>query len=493
MKMIRTGLLGAICAGALVSGQPVAAQTAAPQGWPEAAAPPVNAKPVAKPAATVARPAVVSTAKAATTPVTTPAAPAAASTTTPEAVIALARLPELLQQHSEVLARLGAQIDAQRTLIASQQQRIDALEAARSIAVAPAPTAPAAAAAAPAKVTPPPPPALPPLVVETGGIKLKLSGLFQGWYTATSGATVDSFRLRRTELKFSGDMSSRVKWTVMVDPSKALSLSTSSATVGGQQVLTGSSIGQSGRVLQDAFASVVVTPALIFDLGQQKLPLSMEGPHSSGRLDVVERALFLSDRARGGGYGDVRDLGLMARGKLAAGQIEYFAGVFNGLGESQNDLDRNDQKEVAMRVILRPTLLNGLHFGGSFARDGVTALSATGRERHGLEFVYARGRMGVKSELMMGRDGAVTRRGGYAQATHRVHRSVQAVFRFDTWDPDTRTGATADTVTERDWLGGVTYTIANSGAWLQLNYVRKTFADVVPARNVFIANIQSTW
>jgi hypothetical protein len=67
------------------------------------------------------------------------------------------------------------------------------------------------------------------------------------------------------------------------------------------------------------------------------------------------------------------------------------------------------------------------------------------------------------------------------------------VFRFDTWDPDTRSNTTLETVAERDWLGGVTYTIANSGAWLQFNYIRKTFADVVPARNVFMANVQSTW
>lgn len=183
----------------------------------------------------------------------------------------------------------------------------------------------------------------------------------------------------------------------------------------------------------------------------------------------------------------------MARGKIVGGQLEYFAGVFNGLGESQNDLDKNDQKELAMRLVARPTPVKGLQFGGSFARDGFTALSPTGRERHGLELAYGHGAVGVKSELMFGRDAAVTRQGGYVHVTHRLHRSLQAIFRFDTWDPDTRTAATAETVTERDYLGGVTYTIANSGAWLQFNYARKTFSDVVPSRNVFVANIQSTW
>jgi hypothetical protein len=483
MNVIRKGLTGAMCAGALLICRPVAAQTVTAQGWPDGA-PPAAVKHAAgkeapKAAPVSARPATTLPVKAVTASMSE--IPAAAPAVRPDVTPAIADLPELLQQTSELLARLGAQIDQQRTVITAQQQRIDALEAARTTATS----------AAPAKATPPP--ALPPLTVETGGIKLKLSGLFQGWYTATSGTGIDSFRLRRTELKFSGDMSSRVKWALMVDAAKALALSNSTITVAGQPVLTGSSVAQSGRVLQDAFASVVVAPALIVDMGQQKLPLSMEGVQSSGKLDTVERALFMSDKARGGGYGDVRDLGLMVRGKLAAGQLEYFGGVFNGLGESQNDQDKNDQKDLAVRVIARPTLLKGLQFGGSFARDGFTTLSPTGRERHGLELAYARGKIGVKSELMLGRDAAVTRQGGYVHVTHRLHRSVQAIFRFDSWDPDTRAGATAETVTERDWLGGVTYTIAHSGAWLQFNYARKTFSAVVPTRNVFVANIQSTW
>jgi hypothetical protein len=173
--------------------------------------------------------------------------------------------------------------------------------------------------------------------------------------------------------------------------------------------------------------------------------------------------------------------------------VDYFAGVFNGLGESQNDQDKNDVKELVARTIYRPTFAKGLQLGGSFARDGFRKLDALNRERHGVEALYTRGPLGFKSELMFGRDAAVTRRGGYFLATHRLHKSVQAVFRFDTWDPDTRSNATLETVTERDWLGGVTYTIANTGAWLQFNYVRKTFADVAPARNLFMANVQSTW
>ena len=347
-------------------------------------------------------------------------------------------------------------------------------------------------AAPPAPPKPPAAPALPPLTVETGGIKLKMAGLFQGWFTATSGVTADTFRLRRAELKFRGDMGPRANWTLMVDAAKALSLSSTTTTIDGKQVLTSSSVAQSGRVMQDAFATVVFSRALIVDVGQQKIPLSLAGAPSSGKLDTVERPLFVSDRGRDGTYGDVRDLGVMVRG-AAGSRIDYFGGFFNGLGESQNDLDKNDVKSVAARIVARPAVMNGLQSGGSFALDGFGAPKATARQRHGLELLYTRPAFSVKSEWMTGSDGATPRRGVYVEATRRLLRNVQAVARFDTWDPDTRTDTAANDARERDWLGGVTYTIANSGVWFQFNFVEKTFGNLLPSRHVVLANLQTTW
>jgi hypothetical protein len=474
---VRTNLIGAICVVVLLAYRPAVAQTGNAHGWPGGVEPVRVTVVTAKPA-----------------PKTKPAPAPAAAPLEPAT-----GLPQLLQQQSELLARLMLELEAYKAAMLNQQAQIAALEA-KSAVKAPAPPDPvpslvlspivaAALASPPAKIAPPPPPA--PITVETGGVKLRMSGLFQGWFAATRGG-VDTFRLRRTELKFSGDMSSRAKWVVMVDPAKALSIANSTVTIGGQRVVTASSVGQSGRVLQDAFATVIFNPALIVDVGQQKIPLSMEGPQSSGRLDTVERALFMSDKARGGGYGDVRDLGLMVRGKAAAGQLEYYGGVFNGLGESQNDVDKNDEKDLVARAIVRPAFFKGLHLGGSFARDGFGSVPAAGRLRHGVEFQYARFGATVKSELMFGRDGEIRRRGGYVHVMRPIRKNLQAALRFDTWDPDTRADL-ADSVTEKDWLAGLTYTIANSGAWLQLNFIQKTFGGLLPARSVFMANLQSTW
>jgi hypothetical protein len=409
-------------------------------------------------------------------PVAAPA-PAAVDVSNMEVVNAL-------QQQAELLKRLVTEIESQRALMREQQEKINALET----------KAAATATAVPATATPPPPPPPPAITVETGGAKLKVSGLVQGWYTAADAAVVDTFRLRRAELKFSGDMSPNIKWVLMVDPAKALSLSATTSTINGQNVVTAASIGQSGRVLQDVFVAMAVKPWMVVEFGQQKVPLTYEGgAQSSSKLDTVERALFMTDRFRSSGYGDMRDLGLTFRGKFANGQLEYAAGVFNGLGEGFNDLDKNEEKTFVSRGVYRPSFIKGLQFGGSLSRDGLHLTNTLGRERQAAELLYTRGMFGVKAEYITGRDGAITREGNYLQLSARVIKPLQLVARMDNWDPDTRANSTVATVNERDWLGGFTYSLTSTGVWLQLNYIRKTFDGVIAPRNVFMSNIQTTW
>jgi len=264
-------------------------------------------------------------------------------------------------------------------------------------------------------------------------------------------------------------------------------------TVNGQRVMSDTSVGQSGRMLQDAFLTLTHSPVFAIALGQQKLPLAMEGVQSSSRLETVERALFMSDKTRGGTYGDIRDFGVMAKGKVAKGQLEYSGGVFNGFGESQNDVDRDGQKPFMGRLVARPSAMKGVSFGSSYGRTMAHSGLPTRRDRAGVDASFARGRVLLASELMLGHDGAVERRGYYAHSTYRLFRDIDAVFRADTFDPDRASDATAATVKETDWLGGMTWRIAGPSAVLQINYLRKTFLDVQPARHVMMANVQTVW
>lgn len=464
----------------MITGSSVEAQKQS-GGWPDAtvAAP----KPVKTVAATKPVAADASTRPAAT-PRVVAAAPKAEPATAPvpkavPAEIGVLEVVQALQQQSELLKQLAIEMESQRNVIKEQQDKIKSLEL-RVVA-------PAAVAAKPA--APPPP-----LTVETAsGIKLKVSGLFQGWYSASDASVVDTFRLRRAELKFSGEISPRIKWVVMVDPAKTLALSTTTGSMGGQTVITGTSVSQSGRMLQDAFVSLNWKPSFSIEVGQQKIPLGNEGTVSSSKLDVVERALFMTDKTRGGGYADVRDFGVMVRGKVASGQIEYAGGVFNGLGEAFNDVDKNEDKSMVGRIVARPAFVKGLQLGASIARERFQLFDDTARERQAVDVAYARGIFGVKGELMGGRDAATTRQGGYAQVSTRMTKKMTALARFDVWDPDTRSEQTAATVTERDWLGGFTYVLHPSGVWLQANYIWKTFDSVSPSRSVFLANVQTAW
>ena len=418
-------------------------------------------------------------------PMPAPAAPAFAKAPAGEPIVPKdpsADLVAALQQQSDVLSRLASELDAERALVAEQGRMIAALERKASAAAA----APAAPPAAPA----PPPPVI---TVDTGGAKLRLAGLVQGWYTASDQGVADTFRLRRGEIKLGGEVNRRVRWDVVLDAAKALSVSNSYVTVNGQRVMSDTSVGQSGRMLQDAFMTLTRSSAFSVAVGQQKLPLAMEGVQSSSRLETVERALFMSDKSRGGTYGDIRDFGVAAKGKVAKDQLEYTAGVFNGFGETQNDVDKDGQKPFIGRLVARPSAVKGLSLGSSYGRTTSHAGLLARRDRAGVDAAFARGRFLVASELMIGHDGVLERQGYYAHTTYRVFRDIDAVFRADTFDPDKTADTTAANVKERDWLGGMNWRIAGPSAVLQMNYLHKTFLDVLPARHVFMANVQTAW
>jgi hypothetical protein len=331
-----------------------------------------------------------------------------------------------------------------------------------------------------------------PNAVEVGIGKIKFNGLLQAWYIGGNGGLTDTFRIRRAELKFTGEISPHFKWTVMIDPTKSLSLNNTFTTVGGTTVVKDTSVIQASRILQDAFITLSYWKRVNINVGQFKVPLSLEGLQSSGQLDT-ERALFASDRARGGTFGDVRDVGLMIYGPLSK-RVDYQLGVFNGSGESQNDLDKNDQKAVAGRLVARPSIINGLQIGGSGVWGNGQRGDRPRRDRLGAEALFVRGPWTLKGEVMTGSDGPIHRRGYYEHLAYLFNPKFQGVFRIDTWDPDISRETSAASATERDYVGGFNYFIREKYFKLQFNYLRKTYTNhLIPSRNVLLLNLQTWW
>jgi phosphate-selective porin len=310
-------------------------------------------------------------------------------------------------------------------------------------------------------------------------VSVTFNGLVQAWYAAGTEGFRDTFRIRRSELYFNGRITEKARWQVMLDPSKALALETGAAAV-----------NQTTRLLQNAFITFDPDPDVRLSVGQFKLPLGLEGRQSSGRLDTVERALFASDRARGGALADVRDIGVMARWSRGTA-VEVQAGVFNGVAETQNDVDGNDQKALAGNVAFRPR--PGLHLGASGAWSNGRG-DRPRQDRAGAELEIVRGPLTVRSELMAGRDGAAERLGAYGHVGYRFTPRVEGVFRVDAWDPDTRSDATPATARERDYVFGVNVFLSRHNLKLQANYLRKTFeGGVLPSRDVVLVNTQTFW
>jgi phosphate-selective porin len=329
--------------------------------------------------------------------------------------------------------------------------------------------------------------------VESGFGKVKFTGFIQGWFAAGDRAFADTFRVRRAELRFTGDLLPKVRWSVMFDLAKTLSLNTTTAAVDGTPVVRTVSVNQSSRIFQEAFVTLGYFKQANIQVGQYKVPLSQEGLQSTAALDTVERALFMSDRSRGGALGDIRELGAMVFGPLGQ-QVDYQIGVFNGTGETQNDVDTNDQKALVGRLVYKPASVNGLAIGTSAAWAPRSQTLNPQHHRLGFETVYQRDKVRLKSELMLGIDGDVHRRGFYAHGGYRFTKKIEGIFRFDMFDPNTGLESTPASVTERDYIGGLNYYIKDNNFKIQLNYLRKTFANnITPSKDLFIVNLQTAW
>lgn len=322
---------------------------------------------------------------------------------------------------------------------------------------------------------------------------VKFSGLLQAWYLAGDDATTDTFRIRRAELKAVGQTGSRVKWTVMFDVAKSLSINQATTTVDGVPVVSDTSVNQASRVLQDAFVSLQLEKRLQLDVGQLKVPMGGEGLASSAGLETVERALFMSDRARGGTFGDIRDIGAVVRYAPVA-SVDVIAGAFNGSGESQNDLDRNDQKSFAARLVLRPAAVPGLQVGLWAVEAGETVPGRPRRDRRGADLQWVRGDFTLRGELAEGEDGALSRRGFYGLVAYRLRPDLELVARFDSWDPNVDSEQGAANLRERDLVAGLSYSFESFKAKLQVNYLDKSFSGPALAdRELLIVNLQTSW
>jgi hypothetical protein len=310
------------------------------------------------------------------------------------------------------------------------------------------------------------------------------SGLLQAWYLAGSEDFDDTFKLRRSELKLTGVASPQVRWTLMVDPAKALAIIRNPSGRRDDSILTG--------IVQDVFITLTFHQRMNVSVGQFKVPLSLEGLESSAALDT-ERALFISDRARGGAYGDIRNIGVMAYGPLTD-RLDYQVGFFDGIGDTPDDGNNYDRKAVAGRLVYRPAVVPGLQVGTSRVWGSGATDPRARRDRLGAELLYVNGPLTLKAEYMTGQDGLLEREGHYAHFAYTLTPKWEATLRYDAWDPDRHLEATPASVTERDYIAGFNYLVDGRHTQMQFNCVRKTFKnEVLGSYYLAATRLQVSW
>jgi hypothetical protein len=335
---------------------------------------------------------------------------------------------------------------------------------------------------------------------------LTISGLLQVWIQAFKDSPInyttpsfsqtylDTFRIRRAEIQFDGTINPKTYWQVMFDLAKLLAVNTNTA---GQ--VTG--VNPGSEVLQNAFLGLKINHELALEVGQQKIPMSLEGLRSSRDLLTVERFIFNTLPVNNGRVGDVRDIGGLLRltSKYADGQV----GVFDDGGNRQNNLDDNDQKEVFVHLDVKP--VSGLLIGGyQEITGGVNGARVTPRFRSGAEMTWQFGPHTIEAEYAFARDNtpAINSEGGYFLYAYSLSRMWQFVGRVGAWNPN-RDLHSPKLVQQFDFLAGVNYYLNGHNSKLQFNWERlntngpvadsPTTAFLGPTRDQFLVNFQQAF
>lgn len=309
----------------------------------------------------------------------------------------------------------------------------------------------------------------------------EVHGFIELYYRSGDPLNKDGYRLRKADLKFNGVISPHLRWRIGFDAAKALSLSTTLAEVGDSVALAAAAIDQKSRIVQDAALTYVFNPRFNLDIGQQVLPLSLEGTISTSQVETIERTMFIVDKTRAIGLGDIRDVGVSANGLAANGVVEYHAGLFNETGESQGNTDANDQKALMGRLVFHPSFAPGLQFGSSGGFQG--GPTPQRRERLGGELQYRTSRYTLRAEAMGARDGELRRFGWYGLGVVRPTHDLQFVARFDSWDKDLSHELSINDALERQVVLGGSYLLEGGIARIVANVVRQDFPNVNDVRN----------
>jgi hypothetical protein len=274
---------------------------------------------------------------------------------------------------------------------------------------------------------------------------LQIGVLMQGWYDLkwnssipenASRKTASTFRMRRAEIKVSGDLlGGAASYLISFDPAATYKYGSKDYTVAtGKTDASGKALTQTvttfappgNTAALKLFWVQLKSPYVDAAIGQFKYPISYEGQSSSAELLFPERAY--STRY----FGDTYDMGVRLEKKFDFFKYQVF--LLNGSG--QNQIDTNLQKDLSVRLEVTP--IEGVTVGTS----GLTSLAQRTTQPTTRDIIEGFGRFNkydvlVQGELIWGKVGSTSSNaertkaaGRYVMLGYTIAKRLQPVFRL---------------------------------------------------------------
>lgn len=291
---------------------------------------------------------------------------------------------------------------------------------------------------------------------------LKVSGYIQARYTMDKDE-VNDFQAKRARGKFSGNVSEKIKYSLLFDFID----------------------DKHGSNLADAYIDVNYLPQAKVRMGQFKTPFSMEYLTSSTKWDTVELAQVVSK------LGSKRDIGIQISGDVSP-LVEYTVGVFNGTGS--NAAEENKRKDIIAHGVIKPLkglLLGVSHYEGWSGKEDENKT----KRRTGAQLSFIKEPLSVKGEFIFGKNGETSAYGWYAQLGYTLpiplgkgSQRLQAIVKYDSYDPN------GDKEKDKTDIAtvGLTWFITKN-AKLQVNNRLILNEDLEVDNDVVIAQFQAIW
>ncbi|MGZ3751823.1 MAG: porin [Mucilaginibacter sp.] len=307
--------------------------------------------------------------------------------------------------------------------------------------------------------------------ISVGTKALQISGLLQPRYQGFQQKGVnDAFDLHRARLIVQGSVTD--SWSYY----------------------TQTELGGTGVKLIDAYTSYKFADALKVNVGQFKIPFSLESLTADAQLEFIDRSQVveaLASRSKDViGNQQGRDIGITIAGSFAKVDqrflFDYTFGVFNGAGYDVTT-DNNDRKDWAGRLAFHP--IANLDLGADiYEGKGIPTGGAKdqARNRYGFDARYVIGPLSLNTEYDHGTDGIVQKDGWFGQAAFYIIPQIQIAAKYDTYDPNKK--ITTDRA--KIYTGGVNF-FFNRWTKLSIDYLdRREETATQVKNNIFETQLQ---